>query len=155
MIYSVLGNHSDELAIQERLQRLTQWANVSGDSCTPISGSDLGNFNHEGVTLRKKNDFEDFITVKSHWKKKTRLSQNTHHVEIGADFDSSGQVPHYAIPIMSCRKKDSGIEGVGLQNKHFILMTLYKKTNTYIHIKTLGWFTEEKLRYSTQTTIFL
>lgn len=72
------------------------------------------------------------------------VSQNTHHVEIGADFDSSGQVPHYAIPIVSCREKDSGIKGVGLQNKHFILMTLYKN-KIYVHIKTLGWFTKEKL----------
>lgn len=52
------------------------------------------------------------------WKEKS------HHVEIGADFDSSGQVPHDAIPIMSCWEKDSGIKGVGFQNKNFILMTL-------------------------------
>lgn len=64
------------------------------------------------------------ITVKNRWNNNT---WHTHHVEIGADFDSSGQVPHYAIPIMSCREKDSGIKGVGLQNKHFILVTLYKK----------------------------
>lgn len=48
---------------------------MSGDSCTPISGSDLGNFNHEGVTLRKKNDFEDFITVKSLKKENTTESK--------------------------------------------------------------------------------
>ncbi len=27
-------------------------------------------------------------------------SQESHHVEIGADLHSSGQVPHNAIPIM-------------------------------------------------------
>lgn len=118
MIYSELGNHSDELASQERLQRLTQWVNAPGGSCTPISG---------GATAREKKDFQGSITVKSDWNKNKWISQNAYHVEIGANFDSSGQVPNYAIPIMSCREKDSGIEGVGLQNKHFILMTLKKK----------------------------
>lgn len=96
-------------------------------SCTPIP---------EGVTAREKMTLKISIQLKV-TETKTHDSQNTHHVEIGADFDSSGQVPHYAIPIMSCREKDSGIKGVGLQNKHFILMTLYKN-RTYMHIKTLG-----------------
>lgn len=33
---------------------------------------------------------------------KKKKKEKSHHVEIGADFDSSGQVPHDAIPIMSC-----------------------------------------------------
>lgn len=82
------------------------------------------------------------INVKSRWNKNT---WHTHHVEIGADFDSSGQVPHYAIPIMSCREKDSGIKGVGLQNKHFILMTLYKKKKIWIHIKKTGMIHKGKI----------
>lgn len=32
--------------------------------------------------------------------KETEAGQESHHVEIGADFDSSGQVPHNTIPIM-------------------------------------------------------
>lgn len=137
MIYSVLGNHSDELASQERLQRLTQWVNAPGGSCTPISG---------GATAREKKDFQGSISVKSDWNKNIWISQNAHHVEIGADFDSSGQVPNDAIPIMSCREKDSGIEGVGLQNKHFILMTLNKKK--YIHKYIQNWDVLPKVQYS-------
>lgn len=56
--------------------------------------------------------------------KEAKAGQETHHVEIGADFDSSGQVPHNAIPIMPRGEKDSWIEGVWLQNKHFVLVTL-------------------------------
>lgn len=77
--------------------------------------------------------FAGFNTAKSQWNENIWISQNAHHVEIGADFGSSGQVPHDAIPIMSCREKDSGIKGVGLQNKHLILMTLDKKENIQKH----------------------
>lgn len=35
-----------------------------------------------------------------HQDKGTKRERESHHVKIGADFDSSGQVPHYAIPIM-------------------------------------------------------
>lgn len=60
--------------------------------------------------------------------RETHGAPKSHHVEIGADLDSSGQVPHNAIPIMPRREKDSWIKGVWLQNKHLILVTLSLNT---------------------------
>lgn len=68
--------------------------------------------------------------------KETEAGQESHHVEIGADFDSSGQVPHNAIPIMPRWEKDSWVKGVWLQNKHFVLMAL-SLNNTNMYIKTM------------------
>lgn len=56
--------------------------------------------------------------------REARSGRQSHHVEVRADLHSSGQVPHDAIPVMTRWEKDSWIEGVRLQNKHLVLMTL-------------------------------
>ena len=63
-------------------------------------------------------------------KERERTVEISHHVEVRADLHSPGQVPHNTIPIMPGREEDSGIEGVGLQDKHFILVALYGHQET-------------------------
>lgn len=48
----------------------------------------------------------------------------SYHVEVGADFDSPGQVPHDGVPVMAGREQDSGIERMRLQHKHLVLVSL-------------------------------
>lgn len=83
--------------------------------------------------------------------KETEAGQESHHVEIGADFDSSGQVPHNTIPIMPRWEKDSWIKGVWLQNKHFVLMAL-SLNNMNIYIKTMIGMRRKKGR--NKSTVF-
>lgn len=47
-----------------------------------------------------------------------------YHVEVGAYFNSSCQVPHNSIAVVASGEQHSGIEGVWLQHKHLVLVAL-------------------------------
>lgn len=57
------------------------------------------------------------------YKQKPTVGYN-YHVEVGAYFNSSCQVPHNSIAVVASGEQHSGIEGVWLQHKHLVLVAL-------------------------------
>ena len=47
-----------------------------------------------------------------------------YHVEEVPDPGSSAQVPDVDVPVVAGGEHDAGVEGVGLQHKHLVIVTL-------------------------------
>lgn len=55
---------------------------------------------------------------------KTFLTPLSYHVKEIADLDSFAQVPDVDVAVMAGGQHDAGVEGVRLQHKHLVVMTL-------------------------------